>query len=373
MSPRSQILAGIIAVVASALLGSRGTDGEEVCDNPLVSNLPPSSFRSSSQLSTSHGPGFAKVNRREGAGGWSPLWSDKYQWLEVDLQRRTQITAVATQGRYGSSDWLTSYLLMFSDTGHNWRQHRQEDSLGAFPGNSNADSVVQYKLDQPVIARYLRLIPLDWNPTGRIGLRLEIYGCRYTSEVAGFDGKSSLVYRLSARMSWTARESISLKFKTLRNSGTLLHAKGQRDQSLNLALERGKLLLHHQQDVSSGSGGKLLVSLGSLLDDQHWHHVKLERLGSHLNLTVDKNTQQVLVPAELSRWHIHTLSVAAVQSHGLQTPILPNRNFHGCLENLLYNELNLIKLAKQRSPQVTALVSQFNISLILCLHVAALP
>lgn len=65
-----------------------------------------------------------------GAGGWSPLVSDRYQWLEVDLGRRTQITAVATQGRYGSSDWLTGYLLMFSDTGHNWRQHRQEDSLG---------------------------------------------------------------------------------------------------------------------------------------------------------------------------------------------------------------------------------------------------
>ncbi|KAG7253745.1 hypothetical protein CRUP_025659, partial [Coryphaenoides rupestris] len=64
------------------------------------------------------------------AGGWSPLTSDRYQWLEVDLGRRTQITAFATQGRYGSSDWLTSYLLMFSDTGHNWRQHRQEDSVG---------------------------------------------------------------------------------------------------------------------------------------------------------------------------------------------------------------------------------------------------
>uniref|UniRef100_A0A3B3UP57 Contactin-associated protein-like 4 n=1 Tax=Poecilia latipinna TaxID=48699 RepID=A0A3B3UP57_9TELE len=212
--------------------------------------------------------------------------------------------------------------------------------LQAFPGNSNADSVVQYKLDQPVIARYLRLIPLDWNPTGRIGLRLEIYGCRYTSEVAGFDGKSSLVYRLSARTSWTARESISLKFKTLRNSGTLLHAKGQRDHSLNLALERGKLLLHHH----SGSGGKLLVSLGSLLDDQHWHHVKLERLGSHLNLTVDKTT------------HLRPFIIGLKPLiHGLQTPILPNRNFHGCLENLLYSELNLIKLAKQGSPQVVAL------------------
>uniref|UniRef100_A0AAX7TBV7 Contactin associated protein like 3 n=1 Tax=Astatotilapia calliptera TaxID=8154 RepID=A0AAX7TBV7_ASTCA len=232
-----------------------------------------------------------RVNQR--AGGWSPLVSDRYQWLEVDLGRRTQITAVATQGRYGSSDWLTAYLLMFSDTGHNWRQHRQEDSLGAFPGNSNADTVVQYKLEQPVIARFLRLIPLDWNPSGRIGLRLEIYGCRYTSSVASFDGsRSSLVYRLSVRASWTVMETISLKFKTLKNSGTLLHAEGQRDHSLTLVLEKGKLLLYHLQGVSSSSGGQLLVSLGSLLDDQHWHHVKLERLSTHLNLTVDKNTLQ---------------------------------------------------------------------------------
>uniref|UniRef100_A0AAX7T951 Contactin associated protein like 3 n=1 Tax=Astatotilapia calliptera TaxID=8154 RepID=A0AAX7T951_ASTCA len=235
-----------------------------------------------------------------GAGGWSPLVSDRYQWLEVDLGRRTQITAVATQGRYGSSDWLTAYLLMFSDTGHNWRQHRQEDSLGAFPGNSNADTVVQYKLEQPVIARFLRLIPLDWNPSGRIGLRLEIYGCRYTSSVASFDGsRSSLVYRLSVRASWTVMETISLKFKTLKNSGTLLHAEGQRDHSLTLVLEKGKLLLYHLQGVSSSSGGQLLVSLGSLLDDQHWHHVKLERLSTHLNLTVDKNTLQVQIPADL--------------------------------------------------------------------------
>uniref|UniRef100_UPI0037E743DA contactin-associated protein-like 4 n=1 Tax=Semicossyphus pulcher TaxID=241346 RepID=UPI0037E743DA len=246
-----------------------------------------------------------------------------------------------------------AYLLMFSDTGHNWRQHRQEDSLGAFPGNSNADTVVQYKLEQPVIARYLRLLPLDWNPTGRIGLRLEIYGCRYTSDVANFDGSSSLVYRLSVRPSWTEMEVISLKFKTLRNSGTLLHAEGQRDHSLTLVLEKGRLLLYHQQGVSSSSSGQLLVSLGSLLDDQHWHHVKLERLNAHLNLTVDKNTQQVHIPAELSHWDIHQLSLGAVQSHGLQKPILSNRNFHGCLENLLYNDLNLIDLAKRSNHQVS--------------------
>ncbi|XP_049443304.1 contactin-associated protein-like 4 isoform X1 [Epinephelus fuscoguttatus] len=349
----SKRLAWITALIASLLLGSCGTGGEEVCDSPLVANLPLSSFRSSSQLTSSHGPVFAKVNRREGAGGWSPLVSDRYQWLEVDLGRRTRITAVATQGRYGSSDWLTAYLLMFSDTGHNWKQHRQEDSFGAFPGNSNADTVVQYKLKQPVIARYLRLIPLDWNPTGRIGLRLEIYGCRYTSDVANFDGSSSLVYRWSVRQSWTAMEVVSLKFKTLRNAGTLLHTEGQRDHSLTLVLEKGRLLLYHQQGVSSSSSGQLLVSVGSLLDDQQWHHVKLERLSAHLNLTVDKNTHQVQIPAELSHWDIHQLSLGAVQSHGLQKPILSNRNFHGCLENLLYNNINLIHLAKQSNHQVT--------------------
>uniref|UniRef100_A0A3Q1I1N7 Uncharacterized protein n=1 Tax=Anabas testudineus TaxID=64144 RepID=A0A3Q1I1N7_ANATE len=203
------------------------------------------------------------------AGGWSPLTSDRYQWLEVDLGVRTKIAAVATQGRYGSSDWLTSYLLMFSDTGHNWKQYRQEDSIGAFPGNTNADSVVQYKLQQPVIARFLRLIPLDWNPNGRIGLRLETYGCPYTSHVVSLSS-SSLLYRWSTGPRRTSREVVSLKFKTLRNSGTLLH----------------------------------IHTLSHLLDDQHWHHVVLERRRVHLNLTVDKHTERIQLPAEFNHWDI---------------------------------------------------------------------
>ncbi|KAJ4936425.1 hypothetical protein JOQ06_001019, partial [Pogonophryne albipinna] len=58
-------VAGIIAQVALLLCSSSGTHGADVCDSSLVSNLPPSSFRSSSQLSSSHAPGFAKLNRRD--------------------------------------------------------------------------------------------------------------------------------------------------------------------------------------------------------------------------------------------------------------------------------------------------------------------
>uniref|UniRef100_A0A3Q3SZB5 Contactin-associated protein-like 4 n=1 Tax=Mastacembelus armatus TaxID=205130 RepID=A0A3Q3SZB5_9TELE len=297
-----------------------------------------------------------------GAGGWSPLSSDRYQWLEVDLGGRTQITAVATQGRYGSSDWLTAYLLMFSDTGHNWKQYRQEDSIGAFPGNSNADSVIQHKLQRPVIARYVRLIPLNWNPSGRIGLRLETYGCPYDSDVVSFDGHSSLHYRLSPRLRQMTRESISLKFKTLMNSGILLHAEGGSEHSLTLQLEKGKLLLLLRKGnglkyTHSSPDGRHLVYLGSLLDDQHWHHVAVEHHSNHLNLTVDKSTLWVQIPPRLIYWDHDQMSVGADQGLGSSRSVGSHRNFYGCLENLLYNGLNLVDLAKQKDQRVTGNVT----------------
>uniref|UniRef100_A0A8C8K5Z7 Contactin associated protein like 3 n=1 Tax=Oncorhynchus tshawytscha TaxID=74940 RepID=A0A8C8K5Z7_ONCTS len=296
-----------------------------------------------------------------GAGGWAPVESNKYQWLEVDLGERTEITAVATQGRYGSSDWVSSFLLMFSDTGRNWKQYRQEDSIGAFTGNSNADSVVQFKLQQPVFARFLRLLPLDWNPNGRIGLRLEAYGCPYKSDVASFDGSGCLLYKFSPNPTpiRTAKDSISLKFKTLQNSGTLIHTEGLHDRSLTLELHKGTLLLHlrkadcqradskPQFSASPGPESHTVVSLGSLLDDLHWHHVAIERVSGHVNFTVDKSTQQIQVPAELSPFEINEISFGGVQCHGTQM-VLSRRNFHGCLENLLWNEVNVNDLAKQR-------------------------
>nr|XP_020457518.1 contactin-associated protein-like 4 [Monopterus albus] len=349
----SKKVQGIITQVVLILFSScRATRGE-VCDSPLVSNLLPSSFRSSSQLSGSHGPGFAKLNRREGAGGWSPLSSDRYQWLDVDLGERTQITAVATQGRYGSSDWLTAYLLMFSDTGHNWKQYRQEDSIGAFPGNSNADNVVQHKLQHAVIARYVRLIPLDWNPSGRIGLRLETYGCPYDSDVLSLDGCSSLLYRLSPGPRHVTRESISLKFKTPRNSGILLHAKGRSELSLTLELEKGKLHLLLQKGRSSSPNSRHTVQLGSLLDDQHWHHVAVEHHSNHLNLTVDKSTLWVQIPPRFTHWDHDQMIVGADQDLGCQRSAESHRNFHGCVENLIYGEVNLVDLVKQKDQRVT--------------------
>uniref|UniRef100_A0A9J7ZER6 Contactin associated protein like 3 n=1 Tax=Cyprinus carpio carpio TaxID=630221 RepID=A0A9J7ZER6_CYPCA len=303
-------------------------------------------------LSSGSYEAFVCVLCPAGAGGWSPLDSNKYQWLEIKLEQRTEITAIATQGRYGSSDWVTRYFLMFSDTGHNWRPYRQEDSIGAFSGNSNADSVVMYKLQQPVIAQYVRILPLDWNPNGRIGLRLEAYGCQYKSDVVGFDGSAHLLFRPDPSVTPANRDVLSMNFKTLLNSGTLVHMEERSGHTLTLELFRGKLLLQLRKGRGSSADFHPLVSLGSLLDDQHWHHVSVERVRGLVNFTVDKNTQQFQLPESWSHSEINEISFGGTSAAGLQKS-QSRRNFHGCLENVLYNDISVIERAEEKQGNVS--------------------
>ncbi|KAI5934151.1 Contactin-associated protein-like 3 [Manis javanica] len=324
------------------------------CDAPLASSLPRASFSSSSELSGSHGPGFANLNRRDGAGGWTPLVSNKYQWLQIDLGKRMEVTAVATQGGYGSSDWVSSYLLMFSDGGRNWKQYQREESIWSFPGNTNADSVVHYRLQPPFEARFLRFLPLAWNPKGRIGMRIEVYGCAYRSEMVNFDGKSSLLYIFNQKPMSPTKDVISLKFKTGQNDGILFHRGGQNGKCITLELVKGKLTLL----LNSGSanlpspGAHKALSLGSLLDDQHWHSVLVEVLGSHVRFTVDRHTHHFQATGESSFLDLdNEISFGGIPGHR-KSMAFPHRNFDGCFENLYYNGVDIIDLSKKQKPQI---------------------
>ncbi|KAM9213684.1 contactin-associated protein-like 4 [Leptosomus discolor] len=324
------------------------------CDDQMVSALPQSSFSGSSELSSSHSPGFARLNRREGAGGWSPLVSNKYQWLQIDLGERTEITAVATQGGYGSSDWVTSYLLMFSDSGRNWKQYRQEESIWAFSGNTNADSVVYYKLQHSIKARFLRFVPLDWNPNGRIGMRIEVYGCTYRSEVVGFDGKSCLIYTFNQKLMSALKDVISLKFKTMQSDGILLHREGQNGDYTTLELIKGKLsLLINLGDIKTHpSNAQINITLGSLLDDQQWHSVLIEHFNNQVNFTVDKHTHHFYAKGEFNYLDLdNEISFGGIPVRG-KSGTLSRRNFHGCFENIYYDGVNIIDLARRHKSQI---------------------
>ncbi|XP_020661098.3 contactin-associated protein-like 5 [Pogona vitticeps] len=324
------------------------------CEEPLVLSLPATAFDSSSELSSSHSPSFAKLIRRDGSGGWSPLDSSREQWLQIDLGDRVEITGVATQGRYGSSDWTTSYILMFSDTGRNWKQYREEDIIWVFQGNTNADSVVQHKLLHSVKARFVRFVPLQWNPSGKIGLRVEVFGCSYKSDIADFDGRSALLYRFNQKLMSTFKDVVSLKFKSMQGDGVLFHGEGQHGDYITLELQNGKLSLH----INLGdaklrfSNTHTSVTLGSLLDDQHWHSVLIERFIKQVNFTVDKHMQHFRTKGDSDDLNIdYELSFGGIPVPGKPGTFL-KKNFHGCIENLYYNGVNIIDLAKRRKPQI---------------------
>ncbi|XP_053114143.1 contactin-associated protein-like 5 isoform X2 [Hemicordylus capensis] len=324
------------------------------CEEPLVFSLPTTAFDSSSELSSSHSTIFAKLNRRDGAGGWSPFDSSMEQWLQVDLGDRVEITGVATQGRYGSSDWTTSYILMFSDTGRNWKQYREEDIIWVFSGNTNADGIIHHKFLHSVKARFVRFIPLKWNPSGKIGLRVEVFGCSYKSDVADFDGRSALLYRFNQKLMSTLKDVVSLKFKSMQGDGVLFHGGGQRGDYITLELQNGRLSLH----INLGdaklrfSNSHTSVTLGSLLDDQHWHSVLIERFNKQVNFTVDKHTQHFRTKGDSDDLDIdYELSFGGIPVPGKPGAFL-KKNFHGCIENLYYNGVNIIDLAKRRKPQI---------------------
>ncbi|XP_056144811.1 contactin-associated protein-like 5 [Lampris incognitus] len=316
--------------------------------------LPQASFQSSSQSSFSNAPYNAKLNRRDGAGGWSPLVTDREPWLQLDLRDRMEVMAVATQGRYDSSDWVTSYLLLYSDTGRTWKQYRQEDGVGKFAGNVNSDGVVQNKLSHSVRTRFLRFIPLDWNPSGWLGLRVEVYGCAYKSDVADFDGRSALLYRFNQKSMSTVKDVVSLRFKSRQAEGVLLHGEGQRGDYITLELHRGKLALYLNLDDTRlrFSSSRVAITLGSLLDDQHWHSVLIERFNKQVNLTVDSHTQHFRTKGEGDSLEVdYELSFGGIPLPGKPGTFL-RKNFHGCIENLYYNGINVIDLAKRRKPQI---------------------
>ncbi|XP_070622913.1 contactin-associated protein-like 2 [Erythrolamprus reginae] len=325
------------------------------CEEPLISNLAPSFFSSSSSLSStsnSYSPGFAKLNKRGGAGGWCPFESNHYQWLQVDFGNRKQITSIATQGRYSSSDWITQYRMLYSDTGRNWKPYHQDGNVWAFPGNINSDTVIRHDLQHPIIARYIRILPLQWSGEGQIGLRIEIYGCPYWADVINFDGHAILPYRFGHKKKTlkTLKDVIALKFKTIESEGVLFHGEGQQGDYITLELKKAKLVLN--LNLGSNQYGSIYghtsVTTGSLLDDHHWHSVLIERHGRNINLTLDRHLQQFRINGEFDYLDLdYEITFGGMPFSGKPSSN-SRKNFKGCMESIIYNTNNITDMSRRK-------------------------
>ncbi|XP_068677063.1 uncharacterized protein [Montipora foliosa] len=159
----------------------------------------------SSQMDGKHSAAHARLYFEEdgtAAGGWSALSNDLKQWLQVDLRTYYRITGVATQGRNSHQEWITKYKIDYSDDGVKFKYYVEPGQISAkvYDGNQDSDSVVSNKLTPPITARFLRILPIEWEK--HISVRMEIYGCPACTAPLGMESEAIFDEQISASSQW---------------------------------------------------------------------------------------------------------------------------------------------------------------------------
>ncbi|XP_051958018.1 retinoschisin-like [Xyrauchen texanus] len=119
----------------------------------------------------------ARLNSQGFGCAWLSKFQDTNQWLQIDLKEVKVVSGILIQGRCDSDEWITKYSVQYR-TNENLSWIYYKDQTGnnrVFYGNSDRSSTVQNLLRPPIIARYIRIIPLGWHT--RIAIRMELLLC----------------------------------------------------------------------------------------------------------------------------------------------------------------------------------------------------
>ncbi|KAL4624307.1 lactadherin-like isoform X1 [Arapaima gigas] len=125
------------------------------------------------------GPELARLNNKGIVNAWTAATYDKSPWIEVNLQRKMRLTGIVTQGasRMGTAEYVKAFKVASSLDGRTYAMYRRagqgQDEL--FVGNVDNDGIKTNLFDPPVVAQYLRVLPVIC----RIActLRMELVGC----------------------------------------------------------------------------------------------------------------------------------------------------------------------------------------------------
>ncbi|XP_076061076.1 neurexin-4 isoform X2 [Oratosquilla oratoria] len=310
-------------------------EATDYCEYPLVEK---SSLRASSELRTRE----AKKAILYGDYAWSASQNNYYQYLTIELPERQNITMIATQGKQFTREYVTEYLVQFSDDGDIWKDYRNADGgEKAFPGNKDGNSVAINKFETPIIARYVRINPTRWRD--RISLRLELYGCTYVRETISFLGNSMVVIDHERVPIISRKDNIRFRFRTAHPDGVLLYGRGSQGDYVALQLVKNRMVLN----LNLGSQLRTSMSVGSLLDDNSWHDVEIRREERNVTFLVDRVRVDDIVKGDFGRLDLNKkVYIGGIPNLG---PGLGTRvNYTGCLENLFINGTDITEEMKQK-------------------------
>ncbi|NXF29477.1 DDR2 protein, partial [Nyctibius bracteatus] len=145
----------------------------------------------SSQWYDSTGPQYARLQREEGDGAWCPaglLQPEDVQFLQIDLHKLFFITLIGTQGRHARAtgkEFARAYRIDYSRNGERWISWKDRQGKKVIQGNIDTYDVVLKDLRPPIIARFIRVIPVTEMPM-TVCMRVELYGCVWYDGLASY-------------------------------------------------------------------------------------------------------------------------------------------------------------------------------------------
>ncbi|XP_072294536.1 discoidin domain-containing receptor 2 isoform X2 [Eucyclogobius newberryi] len=177
-------------------LASSQVNPAGVCRYPLGMSggqIQDEDISASSQWSESTAARYGRLDFEEGDGAWCPETSVEpdhlKEFLQIDLRSLHFISLVGTQGRHAGghgNEFAPMYKIKYSRDGSRWISWRNRQGKQVIEGNRNAYDIVLKDLEPPIVARFVRFMPVT-DHSMNVCMRVELYGCEWLDGLVSYN------------------------------------------------------------------------------------------------------------------------------------------------------------------------------------------
>ncbi|XP_060084826.1 neuropilin-2-like, partial [Ylistrum balloti] len=107
---------------------------------------------------------------------WCPGVPDNSEYLQVEFQHISAVTALIIQGRGEESQFMKSLTMKTSLDGSNWETVTDDTgNIKVYEANNNNANLVNRAVNEKILTKFIRIHPETWNIWPAFSL--EILGC----------------------------------------------------------------------------------------------------------------------------------------------------------------------------------------------------
>ncbi|XP_046897520.1 EGF-like repeat and discoidin I-like domain-containing protein 3 isoform X2 [Hypomesus transpacificus] len=141
------------------------------------------------------GAELARLNNQGLVNAWTSASHDRNPWIEINMQKKMRLTGIISQGasRMGTAEFIKAFKVASSFDGKTYTTFRSEGQRKdkVFMGNVDNDSTKTNMFDPPIVAQYIRIVPVVCRKA--CTLRLELVGCELNGCTEPLGMKSHLI------------------------------------------------------------------------------------------------------------------------------------------------------------------------------------